>query len=521
MDVIKTDLLIIGGGISGCVAALRAASHGLDMVLTVKEKDPLECNTYHAQGGIVYQGRKDSPEKLAKDILVAGDNASYPPAVETITKEGPKLVKEILIDWANVPFSTDSSGDLHLTGEAAHSVRRIIHVDDFTGKAIETSLMKLVKENSNISVNTECVAIDLLTEQHHTNDLMAVYRKSTCMGAYFFNIKLQRVEAYLAKATILASGGFSRIYRFTTNIEGATGDGFAMAHRAGVDLINMEYVQFHPTAFRYKDSKCFLISEAMRGEGAVLKTPDGSTFMEKYHRDGSLAPRDVVARAIHKEMFENKYPHVILDISSYMEAEKIKTRFPNIYETCLAHDIDITSQPIPVVPAAHFACGGVKVDLWGITNIDRLYAIGEVSCTGVHGANRLASTSMLESLVWGDRAIRAIIKDKNYYLKYDPPKVKEWIYTGVEEPDIALIHQDMNVLRYVMWNYVGLDRTKERLKRAIEDLTHLKEDVENFYRYTTLSRELIELRHAIHTGLLVAHSAWLNKRSLGCHYRRS
>jgi len=341
------------------------------------------------------------------------------------------------------------------------------------------------------------------------------------MGAYFFNIKSQRVEAYLAKATILATGGFSRIYRFTTNIEGATGDGFAMAHRAGVDLINMEYVQFHPTAFRYKDSKCFLISEAMRGEGAVLKTPDGNTFMEKYHRDGSLAPRDVVARAIHKEMFENKYPHVILDIASYMEAEKIKTRFPNIYETCLAHDIDITSQPIPVVPAAHFACGGVKVDLWGKTNIDRLYAIGEVSCTGVHGANRLASTSMLESLVWGDRAIRAITKDKNYYLKYDPPKVKEWIYTGVEEPDLALIHQDMNVLRYVMWNYVGLDRTKERLKRAIEDLTHLKEDVENFYRYTILSRELIELRHAIHTGLLVAHSAWLNKRSLGCHYRRS
>lgn len=283
----------------------------------------------------------------------------------------------------------------------------------------------------------------------------------------------------------------------------------------------MEYVQFHPTAFRFEDSKCFLISESLRGEGAVLKTPDGKSFLEKYDPLGSLAPRDVVARAIYKEMLQNKYPYVLLDIASYMEPEKIRRRFPTIYETCLAHGVDITSQPIPVVPAAHFACGGVKVDLWGRTNMDRLFAIGEVSCTGVHGANRLASTSLLVGLVWGDRAVRKMMECKRYYFEFNPPTVREWVDTGVEEPDLALIHQDMNVLRYMMWNYVGLDRTRERLKRAIEDLRHLQIDVEDFYRYTKITRELIELRNAVQTGLIVAHSAWINRHSRGCHYRRS
>jgi len=521
MDFVKSDLLVIGGGISGCITALKAASYGLDVVMIVKEKEPEESNTYYAQGGIVYKGKEDQPKRLIEDILAAGDGASYPPAVRVLAEEGPKLVKEVLIDYAQVPFNRDVEGKLDLTEEAAHSVRRIIHVDDFTGKAIETALMKLVKENRNISVHTEQVAVDLLTEEHHTADPLAVYRKPTCLGAYVFNIKERKVDSYLSKVTVLATGGLAQIYLYTTNMEGATGDGFAMAYRAGAELINMEYVQFHPTAFRFGNSKCFLISESLRGEGAVLKTPDGKSFLEKYDPLGSLAPRDVVARAIYEEMLENKYPHVLLDIASYMEPEKIRRRFPTIYETCLAHGVDITSQPIPVVPAAHFACGGVKVDLWGRTNMDRLFAVGEVSCTGVHGANRLASTSILESLVWGDRAVREMMGCKRYYFGSSPPTVKEWVDTGVEEPDLALIHQDMNVLRYMMWNYVGLDRTRERLKRAIEDLRHLQMDVEDFYRYTKLTRELIELRNAVQTGLVVAQSAWLNRHNRGCHYRRS
>jgi L-aspartate oxidase len=521
MDVIKSDILVIGGGIAGCTAALKAATNGLSVVLITKEDNPVECNSYYAQGGIVYEGEDDSTRKLKDDILKTGDGVSYPPAVNVLVNEGPRLVKELLIDQASVPFNRDSGGKLDFTEEAAHSARRIIHVDDYTGQAIESALMKLVEENSKISIYTERVAIDLLTEHKHTDDLLTVYEDPTCMGAYVFDVEEKKVDAFIAKATVLAAGGLSRIFLYTTNINGATGDGFAMAHRAEAQLINMEYVQFHPTAFRYDDSKCFLISESLRGEGAVLKTPEGKEFMEKYHPDGSLAPRDIVSRAIHNEMFERKYPHVLLDIASYMKADKIKERFPKIHSTCLDKGLDISTKPIPVVPAAHYACGGVKVDLWGRTNVKRLYAIGEVSCTGVHGANRLASTSMLECLVWGDRAVRKILDDKSFNLNYKPPKVKEWVYTGVEEPDIALINQDINVIRYLMWNYVGLDRTIDRLKRAYEDLQHLQQDIEEFYRFTKLTRELIELRHVIQTALLVEHAAWRNKRSLGSHFRRS
>jgi L-aspartate oxidase len=521
MDYIKSDVLIIGGGISGCVTALKAASHNLDVSLVIKGKAFTSSNTYYAQGGIVYTIGKNDSQQLLKDILLVGDGASYPPAVEILVNEGPKLVKDLLIDDAQVPFDTNAKGELEYTEEAAHSTRRIIHVADFTGNAIENGLIKLIKENKHIQLFTDHIVIDLLTEEHHTNDPLSVYRNPTCLGAYIFDLKKRRVEGFLAKVTILATGGLGRIYLYTTNYEDATGDGFAMASRAGADLINMEYIQFHPTAFCYRDRECFLISESLRGEGARLKNLQNETFMEKYHSLGSLAPRDIVSRAIYQEMLDNNYPYVYLDAASYLNADKLKERFPTIYNECQNNGIDITTQPIPVVPAAHFACGGVKVDLWGRTSIDKLFAIGEVSCTGIHGANRLASTSLLECLVWGDRAVRKMIEDKNHYFNNDLPKVREWIYTGIEDPDPALIHQDMRVLRYVMWNYVGLVRTKERLKRALEDLRHLEMDVEEFYRDANLTKQLIELRNAIRTGLLVTHSAWLNGRSRGCHYRKS
>ena len=521
MGVFESDVLIIGGGISGCVAALKAASQGLWVNMLVKGDGPEASNTYYAQGGIVYKGKKDKPSLLIKDILVAGDGVSYPPAVKVLAEEGPNLVEEILLDQAHISFDKDASGKLDLTEEAAHSSRRIIHVADSTGRDIEIALMNLVKTNKNISIHNRSVAIDLLTEEHHSDGLLAVYKKNTCVGAYVFNTSNRKVDSFLSKITILASGGLGRIYLYTTNPACATGDGFAMAYRAGAKLINMEYIQFHPTAFCYGDAECFLISESVRGEGAILKTPDGKSFMEKYHPLGSLAPRDVVARAIYEEMFEAKYSYVLLDIASYIKAEKIKKRFPTIYKTCLANGVDITSQPIPVVPVSHFACGGVKVDLWGRTDIDRLFAVGEVSCTGVHGANRLASTSMLEGLVWADRAVRKIVENKDYYFRHSRPTVREWVDTGVEEPDAMLIRQDMNVLRYTIWNYVGLARTKERLKRAIEDLRHLQGEVEDFYRDAKLTMELIELRNAIQVGLIVTQAAWVNRQSRGCHYRRS
>jgi L-aspartate oxidase len=521
MNCFESDVLVIGGGISGCVAALRAASNGLEVKMLMKGDGPEKSSTFHAQGGIVYKGREGEPSRLIKDIETAGDGVSYPPAVRVLAYEGPRLVKEILIDQAHVPFDKNAEGELDLANEAAHSTRRIIHVADLTGKAIETGLMNLVKRSKKITVFPERVAIDLLTEEHHTDDALAVYRNPTCLGAYVFNVKRRKVDLFLAKVTVLATGGLGRIYLFTTNPEEANGDGFAMAYRAGARLINMEYVQFHPTAFCYKEAECFLITEAVRGEGGVLKTPDGLPFMEKYHPLGSLAPRDVVARAIYEEMFEGKYPNMILDVASYMTADKIRKRFPTVYKTCMDYGVDMTTQPIPVVPAAHFACGGVKVDLWGRTNIDRLFAVGEVSCTGVHGANRLASTSMLEGLVWADRAVRKMVERKQYYFNYEPPAVREWIYTGDETPDPALIQQDMNVLRYTLWNYVGLVRTRDRLKRAIADLEQLNDDLENFYRHSILNKDLIELRDAIQTGLIVAHSAWRNRHSRGCHFRKS
>ncbi len=521
MDCFESDVLVIGGGISGCVTALKAASNGLEVKILIKGDGPEKSSTFHAQGGIVYKGKEGEPSRLIKDIEAAGDGVSYPPAVRVLAYEGPRLVKEILIDQARVPFDKNSEGELDLANEAAHSTRRIIHVADLTGKAIETGLMDLVKKSKNITIFPERVAIDLLTEEHHTDDPLAVYKNPTCLGAYVYNAKRNKVDLFLAKVTVLATGGLGRIYLFTTNPEEATGDGFAMAHRAGARLINMEYVQFHPTAFCYKEAECFLITEAVRGEGGALKTPDGLTFMEKYHQLGSLAPRDVVARAIYEEMFEGKYSYMMLDLASYMKAGKIRKRFPTVYKTCMEYGVDMTEQPIPVVPAAHFECGGVKVDLWGRTNVDRLFAVGEVSCTGVHGANRLASTSMLEGLVWADRAVRKMVERKQYYFNYRSPIVREWIYTGNETPDPALIRQDMNVLRYTMWNYVGLVRTRDRLKRAIADLEQLNEDLENFYRHSMLTKDLIELRDAIQTGLIVAHSAWTNRHSRGCHFRKS
>jgi len=520
----NADVLIIGCGVAGCSAALELAKGGLNVLLVTKTDQPEESNTYHAQGGIIYRGKDDNADKLVSDILEAGAGICWPYAAKILAEEGPELVRSILLDEIKVPFSRDRYGELDFTEEAAHSVKRIIHSNDFTGKAIETAFIKHILSIPNIELLTSHVAIDIITPEHHSTDPLDIYRPSCCLGAYLFNAKdnveEKKVKKVLAPVTVLATGGLGQIYLHTTNSESATGDGFAMAYRAGAKLINMEFIQFHPTTLFHKDAKRFLISESLRGEGAVLKTPEGEPFMEKYHPLGSLAPRDVVARAIHEEMVEHGYRYVLLDIASYMDAEAIKRRFPLIYETCLKYGIDITKEPIPVVPAVHFSCGGIKVDEWGRTNIDRLFAIGEVSCTGLHGANRLASTSLLEGLVWGARAAKWILDNWDSYKKMPNPPIPEWIDTGVEEPDPALIKQDWITLKHIMWNYVGLVRTKRRLERAITDLRHLWREVEEFYRYAKLTRSLIELRHGIQTALIVARAARRNPISRGCHYRK-
>ena len=518
-------MLIIGCGIAGATAALRLATNRQRQITVVtRARDPHESNTRYAQGGIVGHGIDDQPELLTADILEAGAGVSLPAAARILATEGPPLLHEVLEQTARVGFDRDAEGQPLFTNEAAHSRRRILHVGDATGKAIMTGLIAALRDCPNVSIESDSTAVDLITFPHHSRDPLANYRAITCHGAYMFDRREHTVHRYLAAATVLATGGLGRIYRNTTNPPGARGDGLAMANRAGARIANAEYVQFHPTALSVPGAEGFLISEAVRGEGAILLTSDGYPFMEKYSPEWKdLAPRDVVARAIHSEMEKHDQSHVLLDIASRMPAAAIRERFPNIYERCLQAGVDITREPIPVVPAAHYFCGGVLVDEWGRSNIENLYAVGEISCTGVHGANRLASTSLLEGLVWGDRAARQI----EATLQQTPSSptefanVPSWDESGLTaDADPALIQGDMQNIQNIMWHYVGLVRSAERLSRAIRELRHLWNEIETFYRTTKLDDGLIGLRNAVEVALIVAQAALHNRQSRGCHYRQ-
>jgi L-aspartate oxidase len=523
--MLQTDVLIIGTGIAGATAALRLARNPeRHIALITRDPDPHESNTYWAQGGIIHRGPGDNADLLVKDILEAGAGASLPSAARILAEEGPKLLQEILIEIAQLDFDKDGSGALAYGQEAAHSVRRILHVADCTGAAISKSLMTALKKMPNVTLFTNATAVDLITFPHHARDPLSAYQPIQCFGAYVFDGNGLSVHRTLAAATILATGGLGRIFRNTTNPRGARGDGLAMAHRAGARIVNAEYIQFHPTALAVPGAEGFLISEAVRGEGGVLLTPEGRTFMEKYSPQWKdLAPRDVVARAILHQMETYGYSHVLLDIASHMPAKAIRERFPNIHSTCKQVGVDITREPIPVVPAAHYSCGGVQVDEWGHANIENLYAIGEVSCTGLHGANRLASTSLLEGLVWGDRAARHIEQHFQNGKTYvpSPDDVPPWDESSLDsEPDPALIQGDMQTIQNIMWHYVGLARNADRLSRAIRELRHLWNEIETFYRATKLSDGLIGLRNAVEVALIVAQAARHNRQSRGCHYRQ-
>ena len=511
----ETDVLIIGSGIAGCAAALAAANAGAEVLILSKENDPEESNTRYAQGGIIYRGLTDSPDLLAADVMAAGAGMSWEPAVRLLADLGPELVKGLLVDTLDVPFDRED-GAFHLTQEAAHSQPRILHQKDHTGRAIEHAVMDAVRAHPRIQVLTDHTAVDLLTLSHHSLRSVDSYAQPTVVGAYVFATSSGHVYPVLARQTILASGGLGRIFLHTTNPPGARGDGIAMAGRAGARLINMQFVQFHPTAL-YHPSGRFLLSEALRGEGANLINAKGEAFMAKVHPDGSLAPRDVVARGILQMMLESGEPCAFLDIS-HKPADWVRNHFPDIHAMCLSHGFDLTAEPIPVVPAAHYSCGGVAVDLWGRTSLNRLFAVGEVACTGVHGANRLASTSLLEGLVWGTRAgedaARSVVNGIDDYL----PPVAPWRHEH-EPVDPALIAQDWMTIRHTMWNYVGLVRTAKRLTRARRILTELEDEIEEFYATSVMSDALIGLRNGIRTAMIILQAAIQDRQSRGCHYR--
>jgi L-aspartate oxidase len=517
--LIKTDILIIGLGIAGATVAYKLAEKGLNVVVLLKGTSDDDGNTHYAQGGIVYKSDSDSPELLYRDIIEAGGGVNNPEAVKVISYEGHKILKEFLIDKIGVEFVRDEKGNLEFTEEGAHSVRRIIFSGDKTGKAIISKLIDSLKRFNNITVLENHIAIDLITWQYHSKDPLRMYKDRTCLGAYVYDERSGVVKNIMAKATILATGGMGKVYLYNTNPEIATGDGYAMAYRAGAELINMEYTQFHPTTLYHPLKKNFLLSESLRGEGATIINNKGERFLFKIDSRGELAPRDIVTRGIISELTATGQECVFLDASKIGSRDKLKSRFPTIYQTLESIGIDMSTDLIPIVPAFHFQCGGVKTDVYAKTNIKRLFAVGEVACNGLHGANRLASTSLLEGVVFGHYLSEFISKNIEKDMFNEFPDIEPWVDTGSEEVDPVLMKQDWDTLRATMWNYVGPIRTRKRLKRSLIDIKNLQLEIEDFYKEARISRDIIELRNAIQTGYIVALSAWTNKQSIGAHYR--
>ena len=513
MKTLRTDCLVIGAGLAGSAYALRAASLGRSVEL-LSLAEPLAANSDWAQGGIIYETARD-PAALARDIFEASDRTSNPAAIAQLVREGPVAVKELLLDELQVGFDRDAQGGLDFTREGGHSARRIIHAKDTTGHAILAAVAARVDATPAIRRRAGWVAIDLLTLSHNSEDAADKYEPLTCFGAYVLDTATGETVAIVAKKTVLATGGLGQIFLHTTNVPGSVGHGVAMAYRVGARLIDLEYVQFHPTVFAKKNAPRFLITEALRGEGAVLLNARGERFMDAVDPRGSLASRDIVARAIKQELAASGEPYALLDLSA-LKPDFTRERFPGIYQRCLESGLDITREPIPVVPAAHFACGGVHADLSGRTSVRHLNAIGETGCTGLHGANRLASTSLLECLVSAKATALADAAEIGRE-EFRQPAPREW-ESPTREADPVLIRQDMLQIQLTMWNYAGVVRSPKRLTRARRILLELREEIQSFYRGCRLTRELIELRNAIQTALLVVHAASLNPRSRGSHY---
>lgn len=510
------DYLVIGSGIAGMSFALKVAEQGKSVAIICKTELE-EANTYFAQGGIasVTNLQVDNFEKHIHDTLVAGDWINDRAAVEMVVRRAPSQIKE-LIRWG-VDFDRNEDGGFDLHREGGHSEFRILHHKDNTGAEIQTSLIEAIKRQPNIHIFNHHFAVEIIT-QHHLGIIVTRYTPGIrCFGAYVLNEDTGRVDTFLSRITVMATGGCEAVYRNTTNPLVATGDGIAMVYRAKGAVKNMEFIQFHPTAlFHPGDRPCFLITEAMRGYGGVLRTLDGKEFMQKYDERLSLAPRDIVARAIDNEMKQRGEDHVYLDVT-HKDPEETKRHFPNIYQKCLSLGIDITRDYIPVAPAAHYLCGGIVVDLDGQSSIRRLYALGECSCTGLHGGNRLASNSLIEAVVYADAAARHSLGVVDRYdFNEDVP---EWNDEGtISTEERVLITQSAKEVNQIMEAYVGIVRSNVRLTRAWNRLDILYEETERLFKHSKASRELCELRNMINVGYLITRQAMERKESRGLHY---
>ena len=511
--MLRCDVLIIGSGLAGLTSALKLADH--KKVLIVSKREILDSSSQWAQGGVAAViSVDDSIESHVKDTEFVGGGLTDPKVAHFVASHGKEAI-QWLTDL-NVPFSRDeTTHQFHLTKEGGHSHRRVVHARDATGKAIQKTLSEKVKAHPNITILENHIAVDLITEKKSLK--VEKIKSNRCLGAYVLNNKTGKVMTVSSQETILAAGGVSKVYLYTTNPDVSTGDGVAMAWRAGCRVANMEFIQFHPTCLYHPKAKSFLISEIVRGEGGLLKLPDGSRFMDEYDERGELASRDIVARAIDFEMKKRGIDCVYLDIS-HKSPDFIKSQFPTIYARCLELGIDITKEWIPVVPAAHYSCGGVMTNLSGQTDLAHLYAIGETAYTGLHGANRLASNSLLECLVFGDAVAKHILHSKIESSSFDLPHWDESRVTDADEE--ILITHTWNELRRFMWNYVGIVRTNKRLSRALHRIHMLRDEVHEFYTNFKVSHNLIELRNLLQVAELIVESAIARHESRGLHFSR-
>jgi len=507
------DYLVLGSGIAGLCFALKVAPRG--RVAIVTKKDRAESNTNYAQGGIAaVTSKEDSFELHVRDTLTAGAGLCKEDVVRTIVSEGPARIAELIelgmqFSEREIPLSGGAK-ELDLGKEGGHSKRRILHAKDMTGREIERALLNAASRQPSIVMFENHIAIDLITSQK-----LGYMGANRCLGAHVFDKKSGAVETFAAGVTLLATGGCGKVYLYTTNPDIATGDGVAMAYRAGTAVANMEFIQFHPTCLYHPKAKSFLISEAVRGEGGVLKSIEGVEFMDGAHPLKSLAPRDVVARAIDSEMKKSGADCVLLDIT-HKPARFIIERFPNIYQTCLGYGIDITKEAIPVVPAAHYQCGGVVTNVDGETEIASLYAVGEVGCTGLHGANRLASNSLLEALVCAHRAAEKVLADKPSPAGFRIPDWQSGNATNADE--LVVVSHNWDEIRRCMWDYVGIVRTNKRLQRAQKRLANLQQEIHEYYWNFIVTSDLLELRNIATVGELIVRCALMRPESRGLHY---
>jgi L-aspartate oxidase len=518
---IRSDFLVLGSGVAGLTFALKVADYGT--VALVTKKGIMDSNTSQAQGGVASVfGQLDSFDLHIQDTLAAGDGLCNPEVVEMVVKNGPDRILELINLGVNFNLSRKSAEDepaLDLGREGGHSRKRIVHAQDMTGQEIERVLVEHVRRNNRITVYENHIAIDLITlSTRIKRGAVITTHEEVCHGAYVQDRNTQEVKTFCAKITMLATGGAGKVYLYTSNPDIATGDGIAMAYRAGAMVANLEFVQFHPTCLYHPEAKNFLISEAVRGEGAYLVDAAGRRFMEKYDPQKELACRDVVARAIDTELKKTGKDSVFLDIS-HKDAEFIKTRFPNLYEKCLSFCIDMTREPIPVVPAAHYMCGGVATDTWGRTDIKQLYAIGETACTGLHGANRLASNSLAEALVYAHRAALQAVEDLKQISETYLPELSPWDDSGTTDSDeLIMVAHNWDEIRRFMWNYVGIVRSNKRLERAKHRIESIQSEIQDYYWDFRIFSDLIELRNIATVAELIIKCARKRKESRGLHY---